>query len=229
LILYYITARQLFPGDEQQRRELLLAKVAEAAHAGIDFIQLREKDLSGKELESLSRAAVAIIGDARRNGSSTRLLINSRSDVALACHADGVHLTSTDVSSGDVRAVWMRSRPEARPVIGVSCHSAADVRMAESQGADFAVFAPVFGKRETGAPGVGLDLLAAACGQIPTVKLTEAPPASKAFPVLALGGVTFENAAACVRAGAAGIAGIRIFQEHVIEDIEKRLRTLRVR
>jgi thiamine-phosphate pyrophosphorylase len=226
LILYYITDRRLFSGDERRRRELLLAKVAEAARAGVNFIQLREKDLSSKELERLTRAAVAIIGDARGNGSSTQLLINSRSDVALACHADGVHLTSTDVSPGDMRSLWTRSRSEARPVIGVSCHSVAEVRMSESQGADFAVFAPVFGKRETGAPGVGLDLLAAACGQTPAVKLTEAPPAPKAFPVLALGGVTLENAAACLLAGAAGIAGIRIFQEHAIEDTVGRLRAL---
>jgi thiamine-phosphate pyrophosphorylase len=226
LILYYITDRQLFPGNEGQRRECLLAKVAEAAYAGIDFIQLREKDLPSKELEALARVAVARLGEGRRHGSKTKLLINSRSDIALVCGADGVHLTSADVSAGDVRALWMRSRPGFPPVIGVSCHTVAEVRMAESQGADFSVFAPVFGKRDTGAPGVGLAALSAACGRTPEVKLTEAPPQPKAFPVLALGGVTPRNAGACLQAGAAGIAGIRIFQEHSIDDVVKRLRAL---
>ena len=225
MILYYITDRRLFAGDDNQQRELLLAKIAEAARAQIEFIQLREKDLSSRELERLTRAAVGLVHDARRDGSHTRLLINSRSDIALACGADGVHLTSTDIAAADVSALWMRSRPEARPVIGVSCHSAAEVRMAESQGADFAVFGPVFGKHETGAPGVGLNLLAGACGRTPAVKLTEAPPISKAFPVLALGGVTVGNAASCLKSGAAGIAGIRIFHERNIIDVAKELRT----
>jgi thiamine-phosphate pyrophosphorylase len=226
LLLYYITNRRLFAGDESQRRQSVLAKIAEAARAGVDFVQLREKDLSGKELEEVAGAAVAVIGEARSTGSHTRLLINSRSDIALACGADGVHLTSTDITAGDVRAFWMRSRPELRPLIGVSCHAVSEVRMAESQGADFGVFAPVFGKRETGAPGLGLDVLRAACGRTPTVRLTEAPPVAKAFPMLALGGVTLENAAACLHAGAAGIAGIRLFQEHGIAEVVQRLRAL---
>lgn len=227
MILYYITDRRLFPGDEQQQRELLLARIAEAARAGVDFIQLREKDLPGKELEELTRAVVSVISDTRRGQSNTRLLTNSRSDIALACRADGVHLTSSDISAGDVRALWMHSRRELRPVIGVSCHSVAEVRMAESQGADFAVFAPIFEKRESATPGVGLASLAAACGDLPEVKRTEAPLPPKSFPVLALGGVTLENAAACLRSGAAGIAGIRIFQQGEVASVVSKLRSLR--
>src|ERR1700724_1350794 len=101
-LLYYITGRSQFPGDEGARRRALLAKVAEAARAGIDYIQLREKDLSARELETLARQVVAAV---RENSPSTRLLINSRTDVALAAGADGVHLRADDVEPHEVRRV----------------------------------------------------------------------------------------------------------------------------
>ena len=104
-LLYYITDRTQFPGDERTRRRALLDKIAEAARAGVDYIQLREKDLSACELEKLAADAMRIIHEVRAgNGeqhSATRLLINSRTDVALAAGADGVHLRSDDVSDID--------------------------------------------------------------------------------------------------------------------------------
>lgn len=211
LLLYYITDRRQFPGGAAAQRRALLAKIAEAAAAGVDFIQLREKDLSPRELEVLAREAVQVA-----NGS--RLLINSRSDVAVAVGARGVHLTSTDLSAGDARSLWQC----AAPVIGVSCHTADEVRMADAQGADFAVLAPIFGKGLQ--PGIGLDALRRASGRAVSPAHTESAPAPSKFPVLALGGLTVENAAQCMEAGAAGIAGIRIFQQNVVAAVIRRLR-----
>ena len=93
-LLYYITDRGQFNGDERARRRALLAKVAEAARAGVDYIQLREKDLSTRELEQLGRQTAHVIQELRTGNRelSTRLIINSRSDIAIAVGADGVHL-----------------------------------------------------------------------------------------------------------------------------------------
>ena len=221
-LLYYITDRAQFPGDERARRRALLAKVAEAARAGVDYIQLREKDLSARELEMLSRDALTAVRNSTplRTGKRelrTRLLINSRTDVALAAGADGVHLRSDDIAPHEVRHVVEASahRPPATDhfLVAASCHTAADVFRAESENADFAVFAPVFGKRgSAGTPPAGLAALREAC----RAKIR----------VLALGGVTVENAASCLEAGAAGVAAIRLFQENKIEDVVRALRAL---
>jgi thiamine-phosphate pyrophosphorylase len=213
-LLYYITDRRQFDGDEPARRRKLLVKIAEAARARVDFVQLREKDLSTRELETLAREAIAVV---RENSSLTRLLINSRTDVALAVEAVGVHLRTDDVAPHEVRQILEVSahRPLATShfFVAVSCHATAEVHRAESEAADFAVFAPVFEKHN--APGTqptGLTALREVC--------------QAKIPVLALGGVTLENAASCLDAGAAGIAGIRLFQENRIEDVVRRLRSL---
>ena len=107
-LLYYITDRVAFPGDELSRRRLLLEKIQEAARAGVDYIQLREKDLSTRDLESLATEVARIIAQLRTENRELRtaLLINSRTDVALAVGADGVHLRSNDISPQEVRTVW---------------------------------------------------------------------------------------------------------------------------
>lgn len=216
-LLYYITDRGQFPGDESARRKALLEKIAEAAGAGVDYIQLREKDLTARELESLAKEAVRVVQEAQQRATSgprpaTRLLINSRTDVALAAGADGVHLRSDDISPGDVRRIWRlcgaRAAARETPVISVACHSRADVVRAASAGADFAIYAPVFEKE--GASPAGLAALQEAC--------------QADIRVLALGGVTAEKAGACLRAGAAGIAAIRLFQENEIEGVVRGLR-----
>jgi len=205
VLLYYITDRKQFPGPEPRRRELLLARIAEAARAGVDYIQLREKDLSTRELESLAREAVGMVRETGNVKRETHLLINSRSDVALATGADGVHLPSDDIPASDARTVWS----SRNVIIAVSCHTAAEVRLAESQGADFAVFGPVFEKVGTSL-STGLDALRGAClGHMP---------------VLAIGGVTLENARACAAAGAAGIAAIRLFQQNDITTLVGQLK-----
>jgi thiamine-phosphate pyrophosphorylase len=211
--LYYITDRRAFGGGERERRDRLLKKIAEAADAGVDYIQLREKDLSSRELESLAREAVHALA-----GCKTALLINSRTDVALAVGADGVHLRSEDVPPKEVLAVWQRcgkgapAREIATPalILSTSCHSPAETEAAAANGASLALFAPVFEKKDSpGRVAIGLAALREA--------------SSCEIPVLALGGVTLENAPACLRAGASGIAGIRLFQENDVWEIVKRL------
>jgi thiamine-phosphate pyrophosphorylase len=228
-LLYYITDRTQFPGDELARRLALINKIAEAARSGVDYIQLREKDLSARELEEVGQEAVRVLrgtntSSAGQNLTPTRLLINSRTDIALAVGADGVHLRSDDVSPTQARVVadtvlaqnsklasrdsLARSpRPATRDfLVAVSCHSEEEVISLGSQNADFVVFAPVFEK--SGLPRsrtLGLDQLRQSCGHN--------------VPVLALGGVTLDNAQSCLEAGAAGIAGIRLFQQNPISDV----------
>jgi thiamine-phosphate pyrophosphorylase len=217
LLLYYITDRAQFPGSELERREQLLNKVAEAALAGIDFVQLREKDLSSRQLETLARDAMARIRGSHSR-TRTRLLINSRTDVALAAGADGVHLRSDDIRSDDispmdVRKIWREGGGASDPVIAASCHSDSEIETAEEAGTNFVVFGPVFGKNaEPGTKPVGLDILHRAC--------------QHKIPVFALGGISLENAGLCLEAGAKGIAGIRIFQENDIGEIVAKLRGL---
>ena len=207
-LLCYITDRSQFPGDETSRRRRLIEKIAEAARFGVDYIQLREKDLSARDLEVLAREIVAL-----RTGNQelkTGFLINSRTDIALASGADGIHLRSVDVSPAEVREIWTQSGAGARVTIGVSCHTPAEVAEAAAEGADFAVFGPVFEKKS--AQPTGLDALREACRE--------------KIPVLALGGVTLNNAELCIGSGAAGIAGIRLFQENEISEVVGKLRTL---
>jgi thiamine-phosphate pyrophosphorylase len=220
-VLYYITDRTAFAADEPTRRRRLLDKISEAARAGVDYIQLREKDLPTRELEMLAQEAVDILRQLRTENRELRtvLLINSRTDVALASGADGVHLRSDDIRPREVRAIWTKCGAGAParellpqgPLIGVSCHSPGEVKQAEADGATFAVFAPVFEKKDVpNAQSAGLAELREAC--------------KAKIPVLALGGITLENAKSCLEAGGAGIAAIRLFQEQDIEKVVCRLR-----
>jgi len=212
VLLCYVTDRNQFTGSEQDRQQRLLAKIAECGAAGVDYIQLREKDLGGGELEKLARQAMDVLPAS----SPTRLLINSRVDVALAAGAHGVHLPANDLQPSDVRGIMMRAGVR-RPIIGASAHSIEEVAIAESHGADFVAFAPVFEKDAQPNPA-GLARLHAVCRRINAAD----PP----MPVLALGGVTAENAQKCVAAGAAGIAGIRVFQENAAAPLVEQLRSL---
>ena len=213
---YYITDRTAFSGGESERRSRLLEKIREAAKAGVDYIQLREKDLPTRELESFAEKAVRC---AREAGQRTAVLINSRTDVALAVQADGVHLRSDDISPEEVREVFRGAGAPARQLsprdalIAVSCHSPAEVAQAAASRATFAVFAPVFEKKDsTEARPAGLIQLRQAC--------------QENILVLALGGITLANAHLCLEAGAAGIAAIRLFQENRIADVVQQLRNL---
>jgi thiamine-phosphate pyrophosphorylase len=225
-LLYYITDRTAFAADEPTRRRRLLENISEAARAGVDYIQLREKDLPIRDMESLAREAVNTIREARKlatdhNPPATALLINSRTDIALAVQADGVHLRSTDLSPQEAIAIWTkcveakcgagapaRANSAQAPIVAVSCHSPSEVAQAASA-ATFAVFSPIFEKKD--APPAGLSLLHEAC--------------QTKLPVLALGGITLANARACLEDGAAGIAAIRLFQENNIAEVVQRLRS----
>jgi thiamine-phosphate pyrophosphorylase len=215
LLLYYITDRFQFAGDEHTRRFRLLATITEAARCGVDYIQLREKDLSSHELETLACAAVQRQRTENQK-LKTAFLINSRTDIALACGAQGVQLPSNDISPSDVREIWSRSvlltaaRRTSQLSIGVSCHTRIEVARAAQEGADFAVFGPVFEKEKANTRPAGLAALRDAC--------------QEKIPVLALGGITLENAGACVQAGAAGIAAIRLFQQNEVGKVVAALR-----
>jgi thiamine-phosphate pyrophosphorylase len=218
LLLYYITDRTQFAGDEPARRQRLFEKLAEAARLGVDYVQLREKDLAGRALESLAVEAAEALRPAADLSSlsgelrpRTRLLTNSRTDVAIACGADGVHLRSDDLSPSEVRAVWRQAKLVRAATIGVSCHSAEEVRHAASAGADFVVFGPVFEKNNFAA-SAGLKALSKACRE--------------KIPVLALGGISPENAKSCMEAGASGIAGIRLFQQAGMTQVVEVLRAI---
>ena len=216
MLLYYITARSAFPGTEAERHSAVIRRIAEAARAGVDYIQLREKDLLARELEQLAHDAVRAVRD---NSERTKLLINSRTDIALACGADGVHLPGGDLAASEVRTLWMKCS-ERQPIIGVSAHSIDDARLAYSHGANFVVLAPIFEKVNTSARAIGLDVLRQACSEL------VAANRAGDFAILALGGVNLENASACVAAGASGVAGIRLFQTGSIAETMRRLREL---
>lgn len=221
-LLYYITDRTAFADDESNRRRRLLEKIYEAARAGVDYIQLREKDLPTRDLESLAREAVSVIREAQKLATdhcppATALLLNSRTDVALAVEADGVHLRASDISPTEAKTIWTkcgagapaRANSPRAPIISISCHSPQEIAQAAAGAATFAVFAPVFEKK--GASPAGLNALrqASAIG----------------IPVLALGGITLANAESCLTAGAAGIAAIRLFQENNIAEVALHLRS----
>jgi thiamine-phosphate pyrophosphorylase len=195
-ILCYVTERQALraaPGEDALHA--LLRRVSLVEAAGVDWIQLREKDLDARPLLELTCTAV-------KSAPVTRIFINDRLDVALAARAAGVHLGGESLPVAKV-AQWKKERrAPADFLIGASCHSLEDARAAERDRADYVFFGPVFStpsKLQYGPPQ-GLACLAEVCRAV-------------RIPVLAIGGITFENAESCLDSGAVGLAAIRLFQE----------------
>ena len=194
-LLYLITSGQTTnettPSTDAFRKILQLIQAA--VDAEIDLVQIREKNLRARVLYELARKAAGVT-----RGSATRLLVNDRADVAAAAGADGVHLTTTSLKADAVRLAFGEEF-----LIGVSTHSLAEASLAHRDGADFVVFGPIFEtetKKQYG-EAQGLNNLARV-----SAELTPCP-------VLALGGVTAGNVADCVRAGASGVAAIRMFDD----------------
>jgi thiamine-phosphate pyrophosphorylase len=192
MLLYYVTDSAGRP----DRGRWLLDRIRDAAEAGIDFIQMREKDLSAREVFELARSALALLA-----GSPTRLLVNDRLDIALSAKAHGVHLPAAGLPISAVRAVCPPGF-----LIGRSCHSVEEVARAAEEDADLCVLGPVYdtpSKAGMGRP-LGPDIF----GHLPKTNM----------PVLALGGIdNVERAQQCVASGANGVAAIRLFQDHPLQ------------
>ncbi len=182
MLRYYITDRRGVGGVEA-----LLANIERQIFAGVDWVQIREKDLSARELLDLVRSAKKL------TAGRALLFVNSRFDVAVAGGADGVHLPSHSIAVSEFRRFGMR--------VGVSCHNLEELRRAERQGADYAVLSPVFRplSKKIEGEALGLEVFG---------ELARAVH----IPVLALGGITEETIPLCEAAGAAGVAGISLFQ-----------------
>ena len=213
-VRYAITNLAAYESD--QRDDLLMrlrAYVRRCAFDEVDIVQLREKHLESGVLFALAQAATDELRSLRASSgasgsgglhpSAPRFLVNGRPDIAAAAAADGVHLPSGagELTPAQVRRVFTAaSLPHC--TVSVSCHTLQEVRAVRDGGADLLLFGPVFEKRTPGAvvvAGLGLE------------ELQRATEAAHPVRVLALGGVTPANTAACLQAGAAGIAGIRLF------------------
>lgn len=185
--LYYCVTdrRRLLPQDFRPRIRRLI-------RWGIDFIQIREKDLDDRELFLLVRNVVA---DAR--SSACRILVNGRADVALAAGAHGIHLPSSGLHADDLRP-WL---PDGF-LVGVSVHSEDEALRAWTSGADYVLAGPVHATPSKAGmgPPLGLARFREICCSIPV-------------PVLGLGGIDAGTVNAVLDAGAAGVAAIRLFQE----------------
>jgi len=196
ITLCYVTDRKGLEVSPENQCEALVGRMEIAARAGVDWIQLREKDLSGRALAELLREAL------RRVPAGCRIVLNDRLDVACALGAGGVHLGRESLSVEDARRLARGRGATQDFLVGASTHSLAAALSAEKAGADYLVFGPVYAtpsKAQYGPPQ-GIERLREVCHAV-------------SLPVLAIGGITVENARACLEAGAAGIAAIRLFEE----------------
>ncbi len=172
---------------------------ARAALDGVEMIQIRAKELSARPLPYGRGSEVLLNRDRKeavvepKTKPHPEILVNTRTDVALACGAHGVHLPVGSLAPANIRKIV----PDGF-LIGVSCHTIAELQAAQDEGADFAVFGPIFPSITKSGNPIGIDALRQAAAAVH-------------LPIYALGGVTNENAPLCIQAGATGIAGISLF------------------
>jgi thiamine-phosphate pyrophosphorylase len=220
-LLCYVTDRRSLAGaSSADSIEALPRKIAEVAGAGIDWVQIREKDLTARDMESLTRESLRIAASSSaKSSSATRVLVNDRVDVAIAERAGGVHLGGKSLPVAEakrlVESALRKQGVDESFLIGVSCHSIKAAAAAERGGADYIFFGPIFAtpSKEMFGPPQGPELLEQVCRAV-------------SIPVLAVGGITLEKAAACLAAGASGIAAIRLFQSaadprHIVDSIRQ--------
>lgn len=185
-IIYVITKGEADAANFPTARRQMLDTIRIAVDEKVSLIQLREKKLPARLLFELAVEAAAIT-----RGSATRLLVNGRADIAVAAKADGVHLAATSLPCDVIRKAFPKDL-----IIGVSTHTLEEAQTAAAQGADFAVFGPVFRTTGKGEPQ-GLDSLSHIC-----LKL-------RPFPIIGIGGIDASNCGSVVAAEASGIAAIR--------------------
>lgn len=199
-ILCYVTDRRVLSVSAKANEQIaLLEKIESLLAAGIDCIQIREKDLSARDCGSLTRSVLELQA---RHSSKSAIIVNDRVDVALTEKASGVHLGERSIPVAEAKKFVASSAEQADFLLGVSCHSQGAALGGESAGADYLIFGPIFAtpsKAQFGAPQ-GILRLAEICRSVK-------------IPVLAIGGISLENSAECLQAGAAGIAAIRLFQD----------------
>jgi thiamine-phosphate pyrophosphorylase len=207
-LLCYVTDRHVLPiANPAGSLAALTQKIEEVVAAGIDWVQIREKDLSARELASLTRQTVTMAGKySAKRSPVVRVLVNDRLDVAIAARASGVHLGEKSLPVAEAKrlvqsAVRQKAIDESL-LVGASCHSIDTAQAAQRDGADYILFGPVFATPSKAAFGEpqGLDRLVQVCRSV-------------MLPVLAIGGITLQSAESCLAAGAAGIAAIRLFQD----------------
>ena len=198
-ILCYVTDRPTLGKGR------LLNLVREALEAELDWIQLREKGTPTNELIQIAEKVVRLPRESHQ-----KLILNDRLDIALACGFDGVHLGGTSFPVGVVR-----KRVPAGFIVGASVHHLDEAVTAEREGANYVVFGPVFAtpsKLKYG-PAQGIKKLHAVTSLL-------------SIPVLAIGGISLANFQECLKAGAAGIAAISLFQTcRSVREVISQLRT----
>jgi thiamine-phosphate pyrophosphorylase len=217
-LLCYVTDRHNLPiANSVDSIERLTRKIAEVSAAGVDWVQIREKDLTSLELASLTQKSMRVAASSSAKGSfATRVLVNDRLDVAIVERAGGVHLGENSLPIGAAKRLIRSTLPTHTLgesfLAGVSCHSLEAAEVAQRDGADYIFFGPIFAtpSKERFGPPQGAARLEQICRAI-------------SIPVLAIGGIALENVAACLSAGAAGVAAIRLFQEAADLDSLRRI------
>jgi len=209
LLCYVTDRRALRVANPAESLAALTRKIEEIASAGVDWVQVREKDLTAGELASLTRQSLRIAANLpAKRSCAIRVLLNDRLDVAIAERSGGVHLGEKSLPLSEakrlIQSVPLKQTIGESFLTGVSCHSLEAAEAAERDGAHYIFFGPVFAtpSKETFGPPQGTERLREVCRSV-------------SIPVLAIGGITPDNAESCLVAGAAGIAAIRLFQDAI--------------